>query len=419
MTDGLGIFELLTLAEALGTEAQLSVFSGYSMEGKYPPLNGKDSQQIVQDALDLLEFANGPADGSVWGAKRALMGRIAPFGLRRLEIGNEERDMQPSGYPGFYRLISQAVWNYDPRVTIVACGFWDERVALAGNPCLSGQRCDMWDDHFYRTTATMASMGNHYDTYNRSWPKVFVGEYAAKDTLDAEYAHLQRHQRQHASAARARQKQHGRRLKLKLNRRLSLRAAVAEAIFLIGLERNADVVVASSFAPLLNNVHGTRWSYNLINFNSTHHFVLPSFHVLRLFRASLGAHTLRAKLSGGNNWLAATASELSETRRRSSFLERMARKVMPRKHRVAIKVANYAPGQTLVIAFSDCDATRILSVHKADVLSASTPIAENTLDSPEAVSPRKLAPAPTWDDARHLRMALPGWSVVVLTITVS
>jgi alpha-L-arabinofuranosidase len=97
----------------------------------------------------------------------------------------------------------------------------------------------------------------------------------------------------------------------------------------------------------------------------------------------------------------------------------MARKVKPRTRRVAIKVANYAPSQTLVVAFSRWDATRMLSVQQVDVLSASTPSAENTLDSPEAVSPRKLTPAPTWDDARHLRMVLPGWSVVVLTIAVS
>ena len=104
----------------------------------------------------------------------------------------------------------------------------------------------------------MARMGTLYDQYNRSRPRVYVGEYAAKDTFDSEYAHLQQGIR--------RRRSRGRRLKLS-RRRLSLRAAVAEATFLIGLERNADVVVASSFAPLLNNVHGTRWSYNLINFS--------------------------------------------------------------------------------------------------------------------------------------------------------
>ena len=84
---------------------------------------------------------------------------------------------------------------------------------------------------------------------------------------------------------------------------------MAEALFLIGLERNADVVVASSFAPLLNNVHGTRWSYNLINFNASHTFVLPSYHVLALFRDTLRAQVLRAVPRGGTpTWLASASA---------------------------------------------------------------------------------------------------------------
>ena len=92
---------------------------------------------------------------------------------------------------------------------------------------------------------------------------------------------------------------------------------------------------------------------------------------------------------------------------------------MPRTRRVIVKVANYAPSQTLLIAFSSWGATRMMSVQQADVLAAPTPSAENTLDSPDAVSPRALVPAPMWDDTNHLRVTLPGWSVVVLTVAVS
>lgn len=188
VTDALGLFELLLLAELLGTEAQISIHSGYSLNQlRYPPL--ADATPVIQDALDLLEFANGPPH-SPWGARRAEMGHPQPFGLHRLEIGNEERDWRPEGYPGHYRLIASAVWARHPHVHITACGFWDESLSssISRSPCLSGTRCDAWDEHIYRTAPSMAAMGHHYDHYNRSWPRVFVGEFAAKDSFDKESA---------------------------------------------------------------------------------------------------------------------------------------------------------------------------------------------------------------------------------------
>ena len=152
-----------------------------------------------------------------------------------------------AGYSSHYKLITDAIWAANPSVHVVASGRWRWPGGHAvGNPCLAGARCDEWDDHYYRTPDAMAALHTTYDTYNRSWPSVFVGEFAAN----------QGHRR-------------------------TLRAAVAESLFMIGFERNADVVHASSFAPLLNNLHGTQWPYNLINFNGTDLFALPSCAPLR------------------------------------------------------------------------------------------------------------------------------------------
>ena len=188
---------------------------------------------------------------------RVKMGRKAPFRLTRVEVGNEERAME--GYASHYQLITSKLWQRYPDLTIVASGRWGP--SIKGSPCLSGQRCDVWDDHYYRHPDVMAGMGAVYDDYNRSLPKVFVGEFAAKSLSTKEGSN---------TGVR------------------TLRAALAEGIFMIGFERNADVVVASSFAPLCNNMKGTQWSYNLINFNASNLFVLPSYHAQVLCRAISG-----------------------------------------------------------------------------------------------------------------------------------
>ncbi len=92
-----------------------------------------------------------------------------------MQVGNEERLMQPNDYPGHYKLITEAIWNLDPSIVVVASGRWGPDIT--GNPCTTGQRCDAWDDHYYRTPDEMAAMGHVYDSYSRSLPDVFVGMY--------------------------------------------------------------------------------------------------------------------------------------------------------------------------------------------------------------------------------------------------
>ena len=361
VTDGFGLYEMLKLCELLGAPAQLSVFTGYSMKAPYAPLN--QSAVYAQDALDMLEFANGaPGRGSTWADARSNMGHPTSFRLHRLEVGNEERDLSPTGYAAHYDLITKRLWAAHPELTIVASGRWrDSDSDQKGSPCLTGRRCDILDEHFYQTSDQMASMGGHYDTYNRSLPPVFVGEFAANKPDGAP----------------------------------TLRAAIAESIFMLGFERNADVVTASAFAPLLNNVHGTQWPYNLINFNASHIFCLPSYYAQLMLSGARGSHSLPTTMSeSGGRWNAAASLNTDG---------------------VVLKLANYDESPRDVTVKLTQFAPRGIVSATATVLTASSPDAVNSLDEPEAVVPQE-APDPTVLAANRLRIFLPAWSLLVVRI---
>ena len=380
VTDGLGVYELLTLCELLNSTCQMSVYTGYSMLRKYVP--PAQSERFAQDAIDLMQFANDPIGASKYAEIRGQMGHPAPFGLTRLEVGNEEHDMTPSGYAAHYRLITSKLWARYPSLKIVASGRWGP--PIAGSPCLSGQRCDVWDDHYYRTPDVMASMGGTYDGYNRSLPKVFVGEFAAN-----------------------------------IGRKRSLRAALAEGIFMIGFERNADVVVASSFAPLCNNLRGTQWSYNLINFNASSMFVLPSYHAQRLFAHSLGDHTLITTLTppySGDEALALKADGADADEAPSPlWLATASMGSGAEDTSLVLKLVNYGPSARPVEVAWGGD--RPIVHARASVLTADSPDAQNTLEEPLAVVPAELPLPSILSGGKGLHIEMPPWSLVVATAT--
>jgi alpha-N-arabinofuranosidase len=296
VTDGMGLHELLLLCEALGSTAQMSVFTGYYLSGGYSPIG--EAPLFATAAVDMIEYAIGD-ETTQFGQMRVAAGHPRPFDLSRVEVGNEEGHLTGvDGYAAHYRVITAAIWKAYPHMTIVASGRWggcgDD--CIGASPCLTGQRCDAWDDHYYLTPDQMAAgktmyvaaapvlsalltlaqcfvdhetprccaLFHRYDDYNRSWPDVFVGEFAAN-----------------------------------IGGHETLQASVAEAMFLLGFEHNGDKVVASSFAPLLRNVHGTQWAYDLINFNSSHLYTLPSYsmQVRRLLTAFFVA--IKVVSSGG------------------------------------------------------------------------------------------------------------------------
>lgn len=281
----------------------------------------------------------------------------------RLEVGNEERLMGPADYPAHYRLITGRLWDKHPKLTIVASGRWGP--SIEGSPCLTGQRCDAWDDHYYRSPDEMAAMGHIYDDYNRSWPDVFVGEFAAN---------------------RGHQK--------------TLKAAVAEAVFMLGFEANGDKVKSSSFAPLLNHINATQWDYNLINFDSSHLFALPSYYMQLMFREAAGDVLLASYLDSDSVTMATAALE----------------KKSHGKTDVIIKVASYGANATeLTInlhGLTPMDSFGIVNV----LTSAAGPDAANTLANPTFVTPTT---SKVEVKATSFTFEVPAWSVSVLRFPVS
>jgi alpha-L-arabinofuranosidase len=245
-TQGLGYHEYLQMCEDLGAEPLFVINCGMSHHGNVPL---DEMGPWVQDALDAIEYANGPV-GSHWGAIRARNGHPAPFHLRFMEIGNENVG-QPYAerYPLFYRAIKTRY----PTMHLIA-DVW------GGIP--KDNPVDIVDEHYYSDPGFFMNNASRYDHYDRHGPKVYVGEYAVTQGCG-----------------------NG-----------NLRAALGEAAFMTGMERNSDVVIMASYAPLFANVNYKRWNPDLINFNSAKVYGTPSYYVQQMFSANRGEFVLPVQL---------------------------------------------------------------------------------------------------------------------------
>jgi alpha-L-arabinofuranosidase len=262
-TYGLGFFEYFQLCEDIGAEPVPVLNCGMACQfqtAETVPLD--ELGPWVQDALDLIEFANGPAT-SRWGSKRAAMGHPKPFGMKYLAIGNEQWG---EGYFARYRVFREAIKAGYPQITLITTsgpGVDDHWWNLAWDRFRSGAApAEIVDEHYYRSPQWFLQQAGRYDRYDRTGPKVFAGEYAA----------------------------HG------PGRRNDLQAALAEAAFMTGLVRNADVVHMASYAPLFARVGFTQWRPDLIWFDGTRVVGSPSYHVQALFARHRGDMVLPSTL---------------------------------------------------------------------------------------------------------------------------
>lgn len=256
-TYGLGFFEYFQYCEDIGAEPLPVINVGMSCQFRNGMLiSMKDLGPWVQDALDLIEYANGDAS-TPWGAKRAQAGHPAPFRMKYLAIGNEQWG---DAYFDRYKVFAQAVKAKYPEIQLIFSSGPFASGDLFDNAWAQVRRfpVDQVDEHYYMPPDWFLSNTRRYDTYDRKGPKVFVGEYAA-----------------HAE-----------------NRRNNLYAALAEAAFMTGLERNGDVVQLASYAPLLAKEGATQWEPDMIRFNNTSVFGTPSYYVQSLF----GKHVTKATL---------------------------------------------------------------------------------------------------------------------------
>ena len=246
-TNGLGFHEYLQLCEDLHVAPLYVCNCGMTCQGRNPRyFNEEEQADMLEDILNALEYALGPAE-SRWGALRAGMGHPAPFRLDYLEIGNENWGPE---YEWRFNRIKKAVLERYPDLVIIANDRGRNRKLEA----------DIADDHYYNMPEFFAEGITRYDSYDRRDLDVFVGEFSVNQTYEGQ-----------------------------------LRAAIAEAMFMVGLERNQDKVRLASYAPLFQHVRYGSWYPNLIIYDNCRSYAIPTYYAWRLFGGNRGSRVVASE----------------------------------------------------------------------------------------------------------------------------
>ena len=263
---GLGFFEYFQLSEDIGAEPLPVLNCGLSCQYENQDPNENcpvdKLQPYIDDALDLIEFANGSAT-SEWGKIRADMGHPAPFNLKLIAIGNEQWGPL---YPERLELFVKAIRAKYPEIKIIGSSgpqsegedfdyLWPEMRRL---------KVDLVDEHFYRSPEWFLNGAKRYDSYDRQGPKVFAGEYACHS----------------------------------VNRENSFLTALCEAAFMTGFERNADVVCLCTYAPLFAHVDAWQWRPDLIWFDNLSLVKTPNYYVQQLYGHNAGTNVVPLTMQG-------------------------------------------------------------------------------------------------------------------------
>lgn len=277
-TDGMGYHEFLQLCEDLGAEPLYVVNIGIAHKDNIP-LDELDSW--VQDVLDAIEYANGDIT-TTFGAMRAANGHPEPFNLKYIEIGNENNqhsttDNRSNLYGDRYIKFYNAIKNKYPKIYTIG------NVEAWGTDTPSWQYShpvEFVDEHYYRGTQWFINKANKYDSYDRTGPNIYVGEYAVTATLDCGKGNLN--------------------------------AAIGEAVFMTGLEKNSDIVKMASYAPLLVNTNDRAWNPDAIVYNASSAYGTPSYYVQKMFASNLGNVIIPTTLKNLINTTDTTSSSVSQ-----------------------------------------------------------------------------------------------------------
>jgi alpha-N-arabinofuranosidase len=251
-SDGMGLLEFLEWTEDLQIEPVLAVYAGYSLKGAHVS-PGPELRPYVDDALDEIEFVTGDATTTKWGAIRAKLGHPAPFPLSYVEIGNEDSFDSSGSYEGRYRQFYTAIKARYPTLQLIA------------TEPLKQMKPDVVDDHYYKSSEEFFNFVKHYDDADRNGPKIFVGEWATREGSPT----------------------------------TNLGAALGDAAWMTSLERNSDLIVMASYAPLLVNVNpgGMQWESDLIGYDALNSYGSPSYYAQALFAEYLGTEVPESSLT--------------------------------------------------------------------------------------------------------------------------
>lgn len=340
---GLGFYEYFQLSEDFGAEPlpiiNVGLVCQYQNWHQDESIPLDSLQPYIDDALDLIEFANGATD-TKWGKLRADMGHPEPFNMKYLGVGNEQWGKQ---YVTRLEPFIKVLREKHPEIKVVGSSgpnsegedfdyLWPEMKRL---------KADLVDEHFYRPETWFLAQGLRYDKYDRKGPKVFAGEYACHGK-GKKYNHFY--------------------------------PSLLEAAFMTGLERNADVVEMATYAPLFAHVEGWQWRPDLIWFDNSRSMKSGSYYVQQLYGLNKGDRVLPLTMDGkpvagqeGQNGLFASAvSEGND---------------------IIVKVANVGESaQPLTVDFKGLKKKEALKRLTVTTLHADDD-AENTLDNQDVVKP--------------------------------
>lgn len=339
---GLGYYEYFLLSEDIGAEPLPIMNCGMACQfnsSELAPL--EDLDHYIQDAIDLIEFANA-AVTSKWGRKRAEMGHPKPFNLKMIGIGNEQWGPQ---YVERYKVFANVLKQKYPNIALVSSVgpapdgerfdyLWQQMRAL---------KADLVDEHYYSPPKWFRENAARYDSYPRTGPKVFAGEYAAQSVGIASP-----------------------------DNRNNWECALSEAAFVTGLERNSDVVHMSSYAPLFGHVEAWQWTPNLIWFDNLRSYGTPNYYVQKMFSTNQGTRQLPVLLDGG------TKNGVNDLYTSASVDEQSGELIL--------KVVNTGSGSSEV-RITLTGTTGAGKTGTALVLHSSDLKAENSLDHPTRVAP--------------------------------
>ena len=347
-TYGLGFFEYFLLSEEIGAEPLpvLSCGLACQFQNDSPDAHVKvcDLGSYIQDALDLIEFANGDVN-TTWGKLRAEMGHPEPFNLKFIAIGNEQWGPE---YPEHLKPFVDAIRKAYPDMNIIGSSgpnsegdqfdyLWPEMAKL---------KVDLVDEHFYRPESWFLKEGMRYDKYDRKGPKVFAGEYAC----------------------------HGRGKKWN-----HFNAALMEAAFMTNIERNADIVHMATYAPLFAHVEGWQWRPDMIWFDNLKSVRTCSYYVQQLYSHNKGTNviplTMDKKPVGGQegqDGLFASAVWDNDTKE------------------YIVKVINTSDkAQDITLNFAGLKKKNKLTNGKCITFHSDNLDADNTVDNPNVVLPKE------------------------------
>lgn len=347
-TYGMGFYELFLLSEEINAEPLPVVNCGLACQYQnndmhaHVPVGELDS--YVQDALDLIEFANGDVN-TTWGKVRAEMGHPAPFNMKFIAVGNEQWGPE---YSERLEVFIKAIRKAYPDMKIIGSSgpgsegrdfefLWPEMKRL---------KVDLVDEHFYRPESWFLTQGARYDNYDRKGPKVFAGEYAC----------------------------HGRGKKFN-----HFNAALMEAAFMTGMERNADIVHMATYAPLFAHVEGWQWRPDLIWFDNMNSVKTSSYYVQQLYAVNKGTHALPMTMDKKN----ITGAEGQNGLFASVVWDEDAKQYI-------VKVVNTSDKkQPITLNFQGLGKKDVLSGESCTIFQSTNPNLENTLENPNAIVPKE------------------------------